>query len=292
MSTIGVVHPGEMGFALGRRLAQDGHRVVVTLDGRSERTRRLCREAAFEVLPSLRHVVDEAEVVLCVVPPGSALATAREYAALAGQGASRLYIDLCSVSSGTAQEISSALQPFGIRFVDGTIHGLASRLENGATLFLSGADAPAAAELLGRGLRVKIVGDIPGQASALKMFLSGMSKGLCALFLEMSLAAREHGCLRELLEAFEHHYPEISDVIRRLLPTYPLHARRRVEEMDELAATLRALGREPRMAAGARTTIDEVARLHMARPPGSPPWSVEEVVELVHHRLKAAPPGR
>ena len=56
MSTIAIIHPGELGSALGRHLTENGHRVLVTLDGRSERTRSLCREARLEVLPTLRHV--------------------------------------------------------------------------------------------------------------------------------------------------------------------------------------------------------------------------------------------
>jgi 3-hydroxyisobutyrate dehydrogenase-like beta-hydroxyacid dehydrogenase len=282
VSTIGVVHPGELGSALGRHLTRDGHRVVVTLEGRSERTRTLCQEAGLTVLPSLRQVIAEADVVLAAVPPASALATARrcveEYTALAGRRKPQVYVDLCSISPGTAQEIAAALEPAGIQFVDAAVHGLAARLESGASLFLSGAGAPAVASLMGRGLRTLVVGPLPGQASALKMFLSGMSKGMCALFLEMAVGARRYGCLPEMLAACEHHYPEIMAVIRRLLPTYPLHARRRVEEMHELAATVRALGGEPRMAAAARDVIAELSRSAVLRSPqGS--WGVEEIIE-------------
>ena len=55
MTTIGIVSPGAMGSALGRSWAAGGARVVATLAGRSERTRRLAH--GLELLPSLTEVV-------------------------------------------------------------------------------------------------------------------------------------------------------------------------------------------------------------------------------------------
>ena len=39
--TVGIISPGDMGSAIGQKLAQHGVRVVVALDARSERTKSL-----------------------------------------------------------------------------------------------------------------------------------------------------------------------------------------------------------------------------------------------------------
>jgi len=72
-ATVGIVSPGAMGSAIAHALAVGGARVVTSVSGRSERTRRLAERAGAELLPDLRAVVREAEVVLSIVPPESAL---------------------------------------------------------------------------------------------------------------------------------------------------------------------------------------------------------------------------
>src|SRR5262249_9825667 len=161
---VGVLYSGEMGSGLGRVLLGDGLRVVTTLEGRSPRTERLCREAGLEALPSLRDVVRVADVVLSAVPPSPALPLARQYVTLADVSpAGRLYVDVNAVSPATAAEIGRVLAARGIDCVDAAVNGLASHLRTGGMVYLSGGRAPEAARLLGRSLRVQVVSDEPGK---------------------------------------------------------------------------------------------------------------------------------
>lgn len=82
-------------------------------------------------------------------------------------------------------------------------------------------------------------------ASLLKMLLGGFSKGLVALFLEMSAVARQAGMLEDFLPVFSRYYPGVEEVLARLLPTYPRNARRRATEMEELSRTISWLGLRP-----------------------------------------------
>src|SRR5260370_5571822 len=125
-----------MGAALGRALIGDGLQVVTTLEGRSERTERLCRAAGLEVLPSLDEVVQRAGVVVSVVPPSVALSMALQYARLADTApVGRLYVDANAVSPATAVEIGQILAAAGVDYVDAAINGLASPLETGSMLY-------------------------------------------------------------------------------------------------------------------------------------------------------------
>ena len=106
MQTVGIVSPGAMGSAVGAAYCAAGNRVVTTVDGRSDRTAALAEQAGLELLPDLDAVVGESELVLSIVPPGEAGATAAAIAAAAGRtGARPLVADWNAVSPATAREL-------------------------------------------------------------------------------------------------------------------------------------------------------------------------------------------
>ena len=84
MRVVGIVSAGAMGSALGARLRDGGASVLVALDGRSDRTRRLATDAGLQDVGSLASLVREAELVLSVVPPGAAVDVAEKIAAGVG----------------------------------------------------------------------------------------------------------------------------------------------------------------------------------------------------------------
>jgi hypothetical protein len=89
----------------------------------------------------------------------------------------------------------------------------------------------------------------------MKMLLGGVSKGVCALFLELALVAQTRGMLSDMLAECSRIYPGIQALVDRMLPTYAQHAGRRAEEMSELLATATAGGLEPCL-------LDAVSRMH------------------------------
>lgn len=284
--TVGIIYPGELGSSLGKLLATSGFRVVTTLEGRGPRTCRLCRDAGLEVLDSLSKVVRACDIVISLVTPAAAVDVADHFCDCAYlTSRPPLFIDANSISPNTAQKIFRMVSRARCRFVDASIHGLASRLRNQGTMYLSGRGGQAIAELFAPLVRTKFLGDTPGTASAMKMLMAGMSKGLVALFLEMGVAARQLGLLDELHAGYRDYYPGIMTALDRLVPTYPQHAARRGEEMRELENTLESIGLLPHTVRGARETISDLGRLRLAEhklDPNAAEWSVPEVVEAIH----------
>jgi 3-hydroxyisobutyrate dehydrogenase-like beta-hydroxyacid dehydrogenase len=229
------------------------------------------------------------------VPPSAAVAIAEEYAAVKGVARSRLYVDVNSVSPETVARVQELVSGCGAEFVDAAVLGLAARLPAQGAVFLSGARASRVAALFGQSVRVRVVGDAPGQASALKSTLAGLNKGLAALFFEVGVLARASGLSAEFLEECAAFYPGLMEVVHRLAPTYPLHAKRRSEEMAELEHTTAALGLEPHMARAARLIIGAAAASGWAeaRPDGPGGWTTAGVLEELHRRgaFRATPPG-
>ena len=156
----------------------------------------------------------------------------------------------------------------------------APALRQRTTLYLSG--APAEQLLLGDALRCGwwSCGDV-GAASAFKLAFAGFNKGLVALFLEVMAAAAGLGQRDELLGCLREFYPGTVETVERLLPSYPRHAARRADEMDELVASLRAQGSEAPMAAGAGVVLARFAALGLDAEAG---WHLDAVLEACARR--------
>jgi 3-hydroxyisobutyrate dehydrogenase-like beta-hydroxyacid dehydrogenase len=284
-TTVGILYPGEMGAAIGSLLSSRGVRVVSTLQGRSERTRSLCKDASIEVLPSLSELKQLADIVISVVLPTAALDVAEAYRSCGPVSADVLYLDLNSVSPSTVTSVAACLESQQVDFVDGTIHGLASQLKTRGTLYLSGRSTDRVVALFDNMLRLKVIGSEVGDASAFKMMLGGMSKGLAALFLEIALIARHADALEHVLDDFEYYYPGIMSVIERLLPTYPQHAVRRGDELREVQRTMLENGLKPNMVGAAEQMISSVGRMNLEAKHGrSSNWTVSDVVQQVYQQ--------
>ncbi|MBI2804457.1 MAG: NAD(P)-dependent oxidoreductase [Planctomycetes bacterium] len=280
---IGILFPGEMGSTLGRLLIGQGYRVITTFAGRSARTQRLSGDAGLETVASIADLARGAQVVLSSVPPGVAQAVARGYCLNIAPAQAPLYVDLNSISPEETLAIAEACKQRGVRFVDGAIHGMAARLPEAGTLYLSGPWANEVAEMFAPVMRVKVLGETAGQASAFKMLISGLAKGVVALFLEMALAAREADLLDELLTCYRDAYPGIMELVDRLLPTYPMHAARRGVELEEVGRTFRGLGLRPCLVSAAQQLTAAVGRLDLAdrKRSDAAKWSVPEVIEVI-----------
>jgi 3-hydroxyisobutyrate dehydrogenase-like beta-hydroxyacid dehydrogenase len=123
-------------------------------------------------------------------------------------------------------------------------------------VLLSGDGARRLFELLSPfGMQLEVLGDQPGQASAVKMFRSLLVKGLEALLLECALGAQAYGATERVLSSMNGTLPteDWRRLASYLLERTVLHGERRAEELRQVARTLDDAGVEPLMAeAGAR----------------------------------------
>jgi len=282
---IGILYPGEMGSNLGKLLRDGGLRVVTTLEGRSPRTRQLCRIAGLDVLGSVGEVLDQSDFVISLVIPSSAVQVARQVAAITNHAGRRLvYVDANSISPTAVNEITQMLRDSPVDFIDAAIHGRATHLRDRAVLYLSGPRAVDLASRLEPFLRVNIVGPVLGQASALKMVLTVMSKGLVGLFVEAMIFAR---CLQfsdEAIEGCRFFYPGVMEAIGRILPSYPQHAPRRAEELWEIGQVMLQMGLNPQVVRGVQKTVGALALMDWKQGCAGRQWTIAEIIEEVYVR--------
>jgi 3-hydroxyisobutyrate dehydrogenase-like beta-hydroxyacid dehydrogenase len=276
--TVGIVSPGAMGSAVGAAYRESGARVVATVSGRSERTRRLAERAGLELLPDLDAVLSEAEVVLSIAPPDQAPAIAAELAAAAGRtGARPLVSDWNAISPARAREVGAALGAAGLELVDGSISGGPPRAGYRTRVYLSGARAPAFAETRPDWLDLRVVGEEIGLASAVKMCTASVYKGYTALLAHALATAHANGVLAEVLDDLHDSFPRQIDVAARLLAVSTTKSGRYVGEMREIAATQETAG----LTAALFEAMAEVyARLAQTELAGRAPESIPHEPEL------------
>jgi 3-hydroxyisobutyrate dehydrogenase-like beta-hydroxyacid dehydrogenase len=285
MSTIGILYPGDMGHGVAQVLLEDGFPVVTTLVGRGERTRRLCESTAITVLESLKQVVEQAEIVLSLVPPAAAKKVAAEFATIAKWTARKpLYVDANAISPMTTQEIGEIIADAQTSYLDACIIGPARDVRGRCTFYVSGPDSRLFEEKIGSSIKIHVLGDRLGQASAFKIAFSGLNKGLAALLFELTVAGKEFGFLDELLRTYTSLLPGAMQALEWLVPSYPMHAARRADEMAELAEMLEHFGFSSVMARGTQATLAAVGRANLGeRYPdrGEHDWTMCEVIEAI-----------
>src|ERR1035437_5933624 len=99
-TTIALLHPGDMGSAIGACAVRRGHKVFCALQGRSEISQKRAKGAGLQDAGSLEAAVAQASVVLSVCPPHGALQLARRVAACGFTG---LFVDAKAIATATAR---------------------------------------------------------------------------------------------------------------------------------------------------------------------------------------------
>jgi 3-hydroxyisobutyrate dehydrogenase-like beta-hydroxyacid dehydrogenase len=234
--TIGLLHPGEMGAAVGKCLAGAGHRVLWVPEGRSAATRERAAEAGLDGC-GWAEMAARSAVIVSVCPPHAALDVARQVAGFRG-----LYLDANAVSPATAGEVAAIVAAGGAGFADGGIIGPPPAAPGLTRLYLSG---PRAAEVQvlfgGTDVDARVVPP-PGSASAVKMAYASWTKGSAALLLAARALARAEGVEPVLLEEWGISQPGLERRSAAATGSATAKGWRWVAEMEEIAATMAAAG--------------------------------------------------
>jgi 3-hydroxyisobutyrate dehydrogenase-like beta-hydroxyacid dehydrogenase len=240
MTTVGLLHPGDMGGVVGACARAAGARVLWASEGRGAGTRERAAAAGLEDAGRLVAVVAASDVVLSVCPPHAAVDLARAVAACRFTG---LFVDANAVAPATAREIGSVVEAGGAAFVDGGLIGPPPRSAGSTRLYLSGREAKRVAALFeSSALEAIAVHDSPGAASALKMVYAAYTKGSSALLMAIRALAASEGVDDALLAEWRRSQPELPKRSESAARDNARKAWRFVGEMEEIAATFEAAG--------------------------------------------------
>ncbi|MCI0663960.1 MAG: DUF1932 domain-containing protein [Acidobacteria bacterium] len=267
---IGFIGFGEAGFHLAKGLRGAGVVRLFTYDlnahtpNLGERIRSRADESETSLLESSESLVQASDILLSTVTADAAAEAAEQTAPyLAGR---HLYMDLNSVSPALKQSIAGIITSRGARFIEGAIMSAVKPQGHRVPILLGGSDAPALLDLLAPyGMRLEVVSDQIGAASAIKMCRSIIVKGLEALLFECVLGAAKFGADQRVLASLADSIPEVewSKLADYMIGRIVEHGERRAREMEEVARTLRAIGVEPIMAEATARRQEWGARLNL-----------------------------
>jgi len=100
MTTIGVLHPGEMGAAVGAALGSTGHEVIWASAGRSQQSQERAREAGLRDVVRVEALIAESEMALSICRPDAALQVARSAIGLSG-----IFVNANAISPDTSLHV-------------------------------------------------------------------------------------------------------------------------------------------------------------------------------------------
>ncbi len=241
---IGLLHPGQMGAAIGAQLTAAGHEVLWMRAGRSDASAQRADAAGLRGVDTLEELL-ACQVVLSVCPPAFAEDVAKDVAAL---GFSGIYVDANAISPHRMIRIAGLVGTV----VDGSIIGPPPGVDRRSRLYLSGPDgAVAAVSELFAGSAVASYGLGPriGDASALKMAYGSYNKASHALAAVSHALAERYGVGEALRDVAAEDGGALGRVNR--LPSVAARAWRWGPEMREAAESFAAVGLPPDLAGAA-----------------------------------------
>jgi len=242
--TIGLLHPGEMGAAVGQCLAGTGRPVLWIPEGRSPATGARASAAGLTAA-GLAGLIERSDIIMSVCPPGAALDVAREVTGFGG-----IYLDANAISPATAREVAGLVEAGGASYVDGGIIGTPPVAPGFIRLYLSGPRAGEVCELFDSSpVDARVVdregwsgAEAVGAASAVKMAYASWTKGTAALLLAARALARAEGVEETLLAEWGISQPGLDERSARAAGSAAAKGWRWIAEMEEIAATMAAAG--------------------------------------------------
>jgi len=237
VTTIGVLHPGEMGAGIGGALVRAGHVVLWASKNRSADTSARAEAVGIHDVGSIEELLEQAEVVFSICPPHAAKDLAEEIAGYSG-----LFVDANAISPTHAAEIRAIVETGGAAYVDGGIIGSPPPSDT-TRFYLSGERANEIAALFSTdevATRVLEAGGVA--ASAVKMAYAAWTKGTAAMMLDIRAMASANGVEQALVDEWSATSPELIGVGRRAARQAQDRGWRWIGEMDEIAHTFATAG--------------------------------------------------
>ncbi|MBE0615764.1 MAG: NAD(P)-dependent oxidoreductase [Burkholderiales bacterium] len=237
--TIAILHPGEMGAAIGAGLVSKGHRVLWVSEGRGAATRRRAESSGLEDIKTLARAAQESDIVFSVCPPHAAMELAQ---AVAACGFGGVYVDANAVSTETTRALGRVVEAAGASYVDAGIIGPPPVAGASVRLYVCGSRAIEVAALFeGCIMQAHALEGPVGAASALKVCYAAWNKGATALLAGIRALAEHEGVDAALLDEWKISLPDIpkrSELVRK----NARKAWRWIAEMEEIAANFEAAG--------------------------------------------------
>lgn len=285
MISVGIIGLGEAGLALATGLGEVAGARVVGYDVRQDEpaVRAAAERAEVQLVSSGAALADAADVVICLTSASVAISVAEEVAPVLSTR--HLYADYNSASPELKRAVAAVVEPTGARFVDGAVMAAVPSARHRVPVLASGSGAEAFAAVARElEMQVEVIGDRPGQASAVKMFRSLLVKGLEALVLECAVGAARYGVAERVFASMGGSLPfdDWEALASYLIGRTVVHGERRAEELRQVATTLVGSGIDPWLAEAGAARLQWAVDHHLReRFAGVAPSRYQDVLRVL-----------
>lgn len=223
--------------------------------------RQRAAENQVKLLASLDEAIaSEARFVLCLTSARSALPVAQQLVPHLRAG--QVYVDMNSSAPTVKQAIAALPHRPGVQICDAAVMGTVPGNQHRVPMLLAGDGAKAFHDAFSAyGMRLTVLQAEAGAASAIKMLKSVVMKGLPQLLIEAFQAAEKFGVTETLAASLAQSLE--GKTVEQLANTFTartlIHAARRSAEMQDVVATLDALGVDAGMSKATQQKLEQLA---------------------------------
>jgi 3-hydroxyisobutyrate dehydrogenase len=266
---IAIIGAGEVGRTYAKAVAEQSVHTVILCDPYpGDATLRLAGEAGLELYRQAGTWLADTDRVWLCVTGDLALSVCRDL--LSYLRPATVLVDLTTATPADKQTAFHLAAEHRIQYVDAVILG-AIALTGAATPLLAAGTAGAEAmrDFAGLGAPVRVLPQArAGDAAALKLLRTILTKGLEALAVECLVAAEKQGVRTELYDAMSDvDAAGFTNFLDMLVRTHVQHAERRWHEVQRAQAQLTSLGLPAGMLSASGEVFARTTRSAAANPP-------------------------
>ncbi len=261
MAKLGFIGFGEAAYNISAGLKEEGVQGITAydkfwdLEPQSELIKGRAAEAGVTLVPSPQALAEGADILLSAVSANTAVELAETFRPFLRK--EQIYVDLNAASPMTKQKVDAIISPVA-SFVDCAVMGPVPNYRHKVPVSVSGPGAARFTEIMRPyGMNITLLDAPAGSASASKMFRSIFMKGFVTLVLETVLAAHEYQIEDDVLASLAKTLTSAPplELINGLLARGVIHSERREHEMDEVLATLEAIGVDSSMSQATKAKL-------------------------------------
>ena len=237
--------------------------------------------AGVKLAKSVGTLAKKSDIIIALTPGKAAVPALKKI--LKYLRPDHLYVDASSNSAHNMEQ-AAALIGNAARFVDASVMGPVDIMGLKVPFVASG---PHAAEFHDRmtphGMVITVVGNNPGDASAMKLIRSVLMKGLAMLLLETMEAAQRRNILDAVIEDSSVTFNDIpfQKIIKRYIGGTAVHCERRIHEMKECLELLQDMGSTDRATKSTISMLRDMVKMGMPQKFTKEPDSIHPVIDAL-----------
>ena len=260
---VGFVGYGEAGYCISSGLKEEGLEGIVAYDAllsdpvRGEQIRKNASEAGVTLLKSALEVVAHTDYFFAAVPSSFTLNVCEEIKG--GLKPGQVYADISASTPSVKRQIWDKIKDTGVLFADASALGPIFFDKHKVSIIASGNGAQALIDgMTPYGMKIKKIGELSGEASAVKLVRSIYMKGMGALAFEMLQAADAYDVVDKVVDSITHTLKEhiFRDLLDDLIVSTVIHAKRRSAELKSSHEMLQECGLDGKLTIACKDRLE------------------------------------